>query len=76
MNKCYIPHITSPQVVIQIPLLFMLENTQIEGAVLKSKILDPLKEVAVLEFNSAYTCPYVCVLPNVTTQKCKNSQIS
>lgn len=41
MNKCYIPNITSPQVVIQIPLLFMLEETQIETAVLKFKISDP-----------------------------------
>lgn len=38
MNKCYIPNITSLQVVIQILLLFMFEYTHIEAAVLKSKI--------------------------------------
>lgn len=46
----------SPQDVIQIPLLF-LQHSEIEAAVLKHKIPDPLKEVAVLKSISAYICP-------------------
>ena len=60
MNECYIPNIISPQVMIQIPLLFSLKHTQIEAAVLKS--------------TSAYICPYICVLPNVTPTQCQNNK--
>lgn len=69
MNKCYIPNIISPQVVVQIPLLFLLKHTQTEAAVLKSQIPDPLKETAVLKSTSAYVFPYICVLPNVTPKQ-------
>lgn len=48
MNERHIPNMISPQAVIQIPLLF-LKHTEIETAVLKYKIPDPLKGAAVLK---------------------------
>lgn len=61
MNRCHIPNI-SPQAVIQIPLL-LLKHTEIEAAVLKYKIPDPLKEAAVLKSISAYICPQYMYCP-------------
>lgn len=58
MNKHYIPNITNPQIVIHIPLLFMLKHTQTEAAVLKFKIPNPFKAADVLKSNS---CLYMDV---------------
>lgn len=71
MNEGHIPNMISPQDVIQIPLPF-LQHSEIEAAVLKHKIPDPLKEVAVLKSISAYICPQVCVLPNMTPKAMRN----
>ena len=71
MNERHIPNMISPQAVIQIPLVF-LKHTEIETAVLKYKIPDPLKGAAVLKSISAYICPQVCVLPNMTPKAIRN----
>ena len=55
MNGRHIPNTISPQAVIQIPLL-LLKHMEIEAAVLKYKIPDPLEEAAILKSISAYIC--------------------
>lgn len=70
MKKCYIPHIIKSSHCDSNSFIVHVKHTQLEAAILTSKIPVPFKEVDVL--NSVCIYPYI--LYTITPKECQNNE--